>query len=406
MATLTADQKHCLEIIEAWHTPMVYHTGGWEDTVPKWFLNRAIAERVAMIDDGGWNRASDAEISGYLMTASLCFPFDGDWTNITCYEAAKQVPQLLDVMGKNSEGRVMFGESLTSDQQRQLDDLKFKMRNSQIKRYKEKSKEVIMSKRKIVIDERDGSVMVGVMKEGADPIINTLKYTLEESLTYIPALVTDAETKWALSPKNPKYVAPEPPKPVEKAGEAGSGAGETGKTSGALPLLAGKDSAAAGPAVTSGIADEAKIGGLIPVSEAIKIAEAQGGSQAELDAKAAETAGQPVADVAAAAPGSAAPGGATSEAKPTQAPTAPAASSENSTPPAASSPTAPPAGAGAPTGVWEYMLEDGRGPFESVQAAMDAMNLDKATRPQHNRWDRLSTDLKKRIPRREKQTPK
>lgn len=33
------------------------------------------------------------------------------------------------------------------------------------------------------------------------------------------------------------------------------------------------------------------------------------------------------------------------------------------------------------TGAWEYMLKDGRGPYDTVQAAMDALGLDKATRP-------------------------
>ena len=49
---------------------------------------------------------------------------------------------------------------------------------------------------------------------------------------------------------------------------------------------------------------------------------------------------------------------------------------------------------------WNYYLQDGCGPFESVQAAMDELGLDKATRPRHNRWDRLSTQLKDTIQRR------
>ena len=53
-------------------------------------------------------------------------------------------------------------------------------------------------------------------------------------------------------------------------------------------------------------------------------------------------------------------------------------------------------------GEFEYMLQDGRGPFESVQAAMDEMGLDKNSRPMHNRWDRLSTALKEKIQRRPK----
>jgi len=56
----------------------------------------------------------------------------------------------------------------------------------------------------------------------------------------------------------------------------------------------------------------------------------------------------------------------------------------------------------AKPGEWEYYLDDGRGPYESVQLAMDALGLNKETRPSHNRWDRLSTALKEKIQRRPK----
>ena len=61
-----------------------------------------------------------------------------------------------------------------------------------------------------------------------------------------------------------------------------------------------------------------------------------------------------------------------------------------------------PATTAAATGEVAYWLKDGRGPFENVQVAMDAMGLDKATRPAHNRWDRLSTALKEQILRKPK----
>ncbi len=51
---------------------------------------------------------------------------------------------------------------------------------------------------------------------------------------------------------------------------------------------------------------------------------------------------------------------------------------------------------------WEYCLQDGRGPYETVQLAMDELGLDKETRPQHNRWSRLSAQLKGFIQRRPK----
>ncbi len=413
MRTLAADQKRCLEIIEAWHTPMVYHPGGWGDDVPKWFLERAIAGRVAMIDDGGWTRATDAEVSGYLMTASLCFPFDNDWTNITCYEAAQNIPQLYDVLARGSDGKVMFGETLTEYQQRELNDLKIKIRNSQIKKYKEKSKEVIMSKRKIVIDEREGVIMVGVMKDGTDPIVSNLTCTLEESLIQVPTLLQEAEVKWTLNPRNPAYVAPkEPPKPAatpKATTPKAKPAASTAKPAGELPLLAGEESPAApastpleAVASTSEKADE--------VGERIIAAkqEEHGTTPAEISPAVGQLTHGPEkvtsqdAEKAGAAPGSAAPGGAVSEAKATPGAGSPAQISPNSSTPAPSSPPASGGTPGAPTGVWEYRLEDGRGPFESVQLAMDVLGMDKATRPQHNRWDRLSTDLKKRIQRVEK----
>jgi len=54
------------------------------------------------------------------------------------------------------------------------------------------------------------------------------------------------------------------------------------------------------------------------------------------------------------------------------------------------------------SGEWEYYLQDGRGPFPDIQAAMDEMGLDKEKRPHHNRWDRLSSQLKDQIQRRPK----
>lgn len=49
------------------------------------------------------------------------------------------------------------------------------------------------------------------------------------------------------------------------------------------------------------------------------------------------------------------------------------------------------------SGGMEYYLADGRGPFATIQAAMDEMGLPKEQRPRHNRWDRLSGELKKAI---------
>jgi hypothetical protein len=55
-------------------------------------------------------------------------------------------------------------------------------------------------------------------------------------------------------------------------------------------------------------------------------------------------------------------------------------------------------------GDYEYFLKDGRGPFDSIQKAMDEMKVPAEQRPAHNRYDRLSASWKEKIDRRPKAT--
>lgn len=50
-------------------------------------------------------------------------------------------------------------------------------------------------------------------------------------------------------------------------------------------------------------------------------------------------------------------------------------------------------------GQYDYYLKDGQGPFADIQSAMDKMNIPKANRPAHNRYDRLSADWQGKIER-------
>ena len=59
-------------------------------------------------------------------------------------------------------------------------------------------------------------------------------------------------------------------------------------------------------------------------------------------------------------------------------------------------------GTGNGNGHYEYVLADGRGPFSTIQEALDAMGVDKEKRPRHNRWERLSDELQASITRRSK----
>ncbi|MGD0794290.1 MAG: hypothetical protein ABR958_01675 [Dehalococcoidales bacterium] len=55
-------------------------------------------------------------------------------------------------------------------------------------------------------------------------------------------------------------------------------------------------------------------------------------------------------------------------------------------------------------GEFEYFLKDGRGPFETIQKAMEALAVPEANRPKHNRYDRLSKDWKAKIEQKAKAT--
>ncbi len=380
MRTLTADQQRVKSIVEAFNAPIVFYPGGWEDTVPEWLKLRVIAERVAMVCNGGWDKATDAEVTCYLYTASLALPLGSAWSEITLYQAAKQIPQLLEALPATPK-------ELSDYQKHELDNLKRDIRNSQLKRQKTSKKEVTMPKRKLVIDEKDGSVMMGVMKEHADPHIQTVTGTLEEALGSIPKLLQDAEAKWGVSPKNPKYVAPPEPKKEQAASKpktkTAADKSAATKPTEDLPLLADmtKPEVPVAPVAVEPIAgatEEEKAEDLATMAEDL--------ATMKEDIKTQEIQPEQKGDQPAAA----------------LAPAAPVLAPVSQT-----SPTAPPATSAVPlpaTGQFEYILEDGRGPFDTVQLAMDKLGLDKATRPAHNRWDRLSTELKRKIQRREKKS--
>lgn len=210
-----------------------------------------------------------------------------------------------------------------------------------------------MPKRKVVLDEKEGSVVVGVMAEGCDPVLRHVEGTLENALGAIPQVLQEAQQRWLLSPRNPAYKPPTPPRPATqpRPQPAASPVGD-------LPLLAGTEEE---PAVAK--------------------------------AQAAPVPSQVVAPTAEPAPPQAV------------APTAEVATEE----PVEVKAEPLLSGLGryegeVPTrkkrGEVEFFLADGRGPFSDVQAAMDALGLPKDKRPQHNRYDRLSDELKKSIQQR------
>ena len=381
--TLVADKQRVKSVLKEWGaltevltTPIVFHPGGWESSLPEWLPQRVLEERIAMVNNGGWDKATDAEVTCYLFTASLSQPLGGDWTEITLYQAALQMPQLREALPATPK-------ELSAYQLTQLNDLKYKIRNSQIRNRKSNRKEKGMPNRKLVMEEHDGSVLVGVLQDNCDPYIKTEKGAIEAVLPNVPDFLKEAQDKWAVSPKNPAYVAPKPQKAAPKAAATPVQQPKAEE----LPLLAG--------------------------TEKDQPTEAPAEEQVAVEVAAEEKAPEAVVEVTEPPAASAAV-----ETEPEVPPVEPVATSpvesgvaeekveqeigERIAQAPAPQPDQPTPSAPAKPGEFEYYLQDGRGPFESVQSAMDEMGLDKNNRPMHNRWDRLSTALKEKIQRRPK----
>lgn len=212
-----------------------------------------------------------------------------------------------------------------------------------------------MSKRKLVMEEHDGNVLVGVLQDNCDPVIKTMEGSIEQVMNTVPDFLKEAQEKWTVQPKNPAYKPPEKPKAETKPEAVAEEKPAEAQAEEAEPMAA--------PA-------ETEPEPTVPPAEPEAEAPAEGGqaedkAEAELSERIAQT-----------------PAPAAAQAEEAAAPAAPSTAGK--------------------AGEWEYILQDGRGPFGSVQEAMDALGLDQETRPQHNRWDRLSTALKEKIQRRPK----
>lgn len=429
MSQLTADQQRVKAVLkewdtisEAWKTPMVYHPGGWEDTIPEYMKKEVIRQRIAKINNGGWKTATDAEVVCYLSTASFVGPFDWDWTNIFTYETSLLLPQIRDALPDTPK-------ELSGYQTQLLNELKYKIRNSQIRNRKTKKEVPNMTNRKLVMEEHGDKTVVGVIQDNCDPVTRSVDGDIEAALAVAPEVLSEANEKWLKSPRNPAYKPPVTPKPTPKPKETTATTPEktedlpllsgTGKKTEAAPAAEEHAQAQAEPTPTTQVMPE-------PVAEALeKVAEAQGGSRDEI-----EKAEEPTAEVTSAAPPTAAETTSAAEStdenqagiqnltgtQPEPVAIEPVSTATNeqisadvgtmqqdieTKPPVdetgTPTPTPTPSPEVKPSGGWEYWLKDGSGPFADIQGAMDAQGMDKENRPHHNRWSRLSGQLKDQI---------
>lgn len=111
------------DLVGALTDPILVMPGGWGDTLPDWIKSQITLERLAQqmkVLKGEKPTGTDAEACAYLYTASLEAPMDSDWTQIYLYIAGKVAAR-----GKNAQiPDDIKVESLTSDQMRDLGELK------------------------------------------------------------------------------------------------------------------------------------------------------------------------------------------------------------------------------------------------------------------------------------------
>lgn len=213
---------------------------------------------------------------------------------------------------------------------------------------------------KLFLEDRreGGKVIIGVSKDGCDPIVVTREGDIFQALAAAPKILKEALEKWALNPRNPAFKAtlPKKDKPASD------------KTKSVKPSAPEKPVEELPP-----ISDEQNTGDP-ESSDPVRTCRVCGCT----DAKACEGGCSWVeADLC-------------SKCKEKE-------TDPKITPPGDIDPDSH--GPVSSMGKEEpgFYLQDSSGPFESVQLALDALGIPQKDRPHHNRWDRLSRAWKERI---------
>ena len=120
-------EKGISDIVGVFTDPILVFPGGWGDTLPDWLKSTITLERL-MSNVGdlktGEMTGTDAEACAYLMTASLTFPFDHDWTKIYLYIAGKTYTRWRTKESGVEMPEDIRVESLNDEQMRDLNRLK------------------------------------------------------------------------------------------------------------------------------------------------------------------------------------------------------------------------------------------------------------------------------------------
>lgn len=204
---------------------------------------------------------------------------------------------------------------------------------------------------KLVMEEKDGKVVLGVSKENCDPLIETFDGYIEDAFPTAHCLLEKAEVQWNTAPRFPSY---QPPK-QEKA-----------------EMKKPKKETKAKKNVTKNIPDETKHDKSVTKSMASETkaevpANLAGSVTPELPLLARDNKQGRKCRVCGCTEQNACEGGCSW----VEEDLCSSCKEKDKKKPG-------------------LYLKDGQGPFQTVQEALDAYGAPKDTRPQHNRYDRLS----------------
>ncbi|KKK96634.1 hypothetical protein LCGC14_2660800, partial [marine sediment metagenome] len=208
--------RRLLKEMEGLTAPIIFHPGGWADSVPQEIRAQVPLERLALLLRGEWDRVTDAELVCYLFTYSLAEPITSDWTAIYAWVVGQWRPDLAQSLD--------IPEHLTGWQMKQLQDLKRELRQRQRKFKKETTTMAADGDGtfvgQILMDVRAEGVTVGMVRQGCDPISYYLNPETEETIKdraeaqgILDLLVEDAQARWAISPRGKAFARPAAAKP-------------------------------------------------------------------------------------------------------------------------------------------------------------------------------------------------
>ena len=127
MTTEKKIEKGISEIVGAICDPVIVFPGGWGDTLPDWLKNAVTLERLIenmKVIKGEEMTGTDAEACAYLYTASLTQPLDHDWAQIYLYITTKVYEKQRTPQSGVTMPEDIRVESLTSNQDDDLNRLK------------------------------------------------------------------------------------------------------------------------------------------------------------------------------------------------------------------------------------------------------------------------------------------